>query len=89
MRSDDVFAVGDYVRFDAPNGSTGKVVFADDHAAACPRVVVEWVYGRDVHNEVMTGCSTYYKTAKYELKKITQAEYEAVRDRIGFGGDAR
>lgn len=74
MLSSDL-AKGDYVRFDHPYGSTGKVCY---HEALF--IVVEWVYGRDKRDEVVRASTTYYAENLLPLKKITEQEYLAVRD---------
>ncbi len=76
--------LGIYVRYDATNGSTGKVVelitygpFKNDHG-----VYVEWVYGRDANGEVIKSTSAFHgRSARAYLVLTTAEEYIKVRDR--------
>lgn len=72
--------VGDYVQYGDPHGSIGRIV--ETHPALPHFHYVEYVYGRDKHGEVMTGLCGVQECM---LMKSTKAEYEAKRDRKGFG----
>lgn len=65
--------VGDFVRYDASNGSIGKIVRV--HQPASERYDVEWIYGLDVSGKTMTDVSCYLKD--FELVSCTEAEYLA------------
>lgn len=65
----------DFVRFDHPQGSTGKIVYNEGQ-----RIVVEWVYGRDAYDQVVRASTTYYAEKLLPLRKISEQEYLAVRD---------
>lgn len=66
---------GDFVRFDHPQGSTGKIIHMDRQ-----RIVVEWIYGRDACDQIVRASTTYYAEKLLPLRKISEQEYLAVRD---------
>lgn len=71
------FQVGDCVQFKAPNGSVGRVT-----EIQAERIYVEWVYGRDITNEVMTGNSV---CREGELVEVSLFLYTQYRNKKGFG----
>lgn len=78
----NVIKVGDYVKFGAPTGSTGKAV--SEHGSM---LYVEWNYGKDSRGEAIKATSGFcrksggYRDDTLQLIKITQEEYEAVANR--------
>lgn len=71
--------VGDLVRFDSPCGSTGVIEALHDPGLGA---YVTWYYGKDVRDEDMTARDS---VALRNLVRVTLAEFNAVRNRNGFG----
>ncbi len=83
-----VFKVGDFVKFDNPHGSTGKVtgVRTDGPFADKPLYYVEWAFGRDVRGGRMTGKSSVYSE---QLVPISAEDYDRIDSRKGWAEDQK
>ena len=81
------FKVGDPVKFNHPEGSVGRVtaVRGDGPFKTRPGYYVEWVYGRDVKGDRMTGRSLEDDDS---LVLITEDAVKATEERKGWGEKA-
>jgi hypothetical protein len=76
-----MFKIGDKVQYNAATGSIGEVEYIREYEGRS-FYYVRWVYGRDVHGEIMTATSG--NMCEHELKQVTEEEYVAMRDSKGF-----
>lgn len=85
LRKRPKFKIGDPVKFNAPTGSTGKIVHVrkDGPFAEEPRYYVTWIYGLDVKGEPMTSLSGLMDAKN--LVPISEADYQKIATRKGFG----
>lgn len=69
--------VGDFVKYNRPNGSIGKIIDVNHPYHVC----VQWVYGKDKLEELMVAHSN---CLRQDLVPITEQEYVARAERKGF-----
>lgn len=71
------FKVGDYVKYGAPGGSTGRITGESSISTRVSRSWnVTWVYGKDKVGGLVSSVSNHMK--EYQLMPIEKEEYEAV-----------
>ena len=75
------FKKGDFVKFDAPTGSIGRIEEVNHYGA----YYVRWTFGRDVKGEEIK--SSLSTCTDRELVPITRAIYKKARDGKPFKGD--
>lgn len=81
MSDTRVFKEGDYVKFNAPTGSIGRIEALNHYGG----YYVRWTFGRDVKGEEMS--SSLSSCTDRELLPISKDIYEKARDGKPFKGD--
>lgn len=74
--------IGDFVKYKASNGSTGKIV--GKHDVTPDHYYVEWIFGKNINNEIMKSLAT---CSEFEVNIINEENYLKIYNRKGFGNE--